>query len=606
VSKDTEGYDIIIVGTGIGGGVLATDLFDTNSKIGFAAKKILIIEKGDLLFHSHCLNASRPSGFAEDRGQQNDTFFSAFREVYPGTDPDPKNWNGGPVYCLGGRSSVWGLFAPRIHDSTLKDFFPKNVREELINEYYEKAEKLMKLSLPVTKPRHQHLIDRLNATADPNARVQWNWGRIASEFSDSRNYDFAEGAYSTIDKLLEIAMSKPIVNKVEEEHKNFRILLGTEVLAINWQNNTASGVKVKAASGEFDFKLKTGGKVVLCAGSVDSPAILLRSKYALRAKGGCRVTDHDILFRAKSFRYRNPGDRADLGSMKLQTYACVDSRDVALVNMSIDASTFLPRSKAPFNDLPKWIVVFIKRNYLVPGNNIELRNNRPFVTIKRAVDEDAKDKEKVMQSLTEKAEKAITDVLKVDFVDDPKWGTEYFKVLGLGAVAHELGSIPMPRPNGPEGCVDENLKLADCEGVYVCDLSVFPYSPEANPTLTLAALAIRLSRTLVSRRTVALDPVKEKNVIAVVNHSGRDINVFVSNKAGVNLPTENVQVLLTPGLMQTWQRGDQYESVSVFRINPQWSVGTDEKVIPKFWKIPEVYVGPPGSVVSILESGVQE
>jgi choline dehydrogenase-like flavoprotein len=602
VSNDKEGYDIIIVGTGIGGGVLAADLFDTNSKVGFAAKKILVIERGNLLFHSHCLNAARPSGLAEDRGQQNDTFFSAFRGTWPGTDPDIKNWNGGPIYCLGGRSSVWGLFAPRVHDRTLEENFPKQVREELIDEYYEKAEKLMKLSLPVTKPRHQHLIDRLNATANPQTGVQWQWGRIASEFSDTKNYDFAEGAYSSIDRLLEIAMSKPVVNKVEQEHINFRILLGVEVLKINWQGNTASGVRVKAASGEFDFKLKTDGKVVLCAGSVDSPVILLRSGYPLYAKGGCRLTDHEILFRAKSFRYRNPNDRADIGSMKLQTYASVGHNDVVLMNMSIDASTFLPRSKTPFNDLPKWIMVFIKRNPLVQESNIELRDDKPFVTIKRTVDKDANDKERVMQDLTQKAEKAISDVLKVDFLSDPKWGDEYFKVLGLGAVAHELGTIPMPQANVREGCIDENLKLREREGVYVCDLSVFPYSPEANPTLTLAALAIRLSRTLVSRRRVILSS-DEKNVIAVVNHSGKDIRVFVSNKAGVNLP-KNEDIELGPGFLWKWTRGYVYESISVYRINPQWS--PDAPNIPKFWKIPEVYVGPPGLVVVILEVGVQE
>ena len=32
-----------------------------------------------LSFYSHCLNAAHPSGYGEDRGQQNDTFFALFR-----------------------------------------------------------------------------------------------------------------------------------------------------------------------------------------------------------------------------------------------------------------------------------------------------------------------------------------------------------------------------------------------------------------------------------------------------------------------------------------------------------------------------------------------
>jgi choline dehydrogenase-like flavoprotein len=41
--------------------------------------------------------------------------------------------------------------------------------------------------------------------------------------------------------------------------------------------------------------------------------------------------------------------------------------------------------------------------------------------------------------------------------------------------------------------VDENPKWNGYDNLFVCDLSVFPTSPAANPTLTLAALALRLA-----------------------------------------------------------------------------------------------------------------
>lgn len=49
-------------------------------------------------------------------------------------------------------------------------------------------------------------MERLNVKInfENNRNVQWQWGRIASEFCDQKNFDFARGAYSTIDKLLEI------------------------------------------------------------------------------------------------------------------------------------------------------------------------------------------------------------------------------------------------------------------------------------------------------------------------------------------------------------------------------------------------------------------
>ncbi|KAG8751896.1 hypothetical protein FRC12_012213, partial [Ceratobasidium sp. 428] len=103
-------YDIVIVGSGIGGGVLAHDLFDTNRMLGKHAKRVLLLEKGGLVFHSHCLNTARPDGLVNDRGQQNGTFFRLFREDFVFDPPlTSKDWNGGPIFALGGRSSAWGL-----------------------------------------------------------------------------------------------------------------------------------------------------------------------------------------------------------------------------------------------------------------------------------------------------------------------------------------------------------------------------------------------------------------------------------------------------------------------------------------------------------------
>ena len=43
-------YDIVVAGTGIGGGVLAGDFFDTNSMIRANAQDILVIKRGTSSF----------------------------------------------------------------------------------------------------------------------------------------------------------------------------------------------------------------------------------------------------------------------------------------------------------------------------------------------------------------------------------------------------------------------------------------------------------------------------------------------------------------------------------------------------------------------------
>jgi choline dehydrogenase-like flavoprotein len=68
---------------------------------------------------------------------------------------------------------------------------------------------------------------------------------------------------------------------------------------------------------------------------------------------------------------------------------------------------------------------------------------------------------------------------------------------GFGVVAHGVGTMRMKKDG--TGVVDENLRLNGVDNLYVCDLSVFPVSPTANPTLTLAALAQRLGNHLLGR-----------------------------------------------------------------------------------------------------------
>lgn len=77
-------------------------------------------------------------------------------------------------------------------------------------------------------------------------------------------------------------------------------------------------------------------------------------------------------------------------------------------------------------------------------------------------------------------------------------------LLGAGVFAHEVGTMRMDAPSelhgttNVEGVVDTNLRIHGFDNLYVCDLSVFPYSPEANPALTLAAISMRLADHLCS------------------------------------------------------------------------------------------------------------
>lgn len=619
-SQQTPGqeYDIIIVGSGIGGGVLANDLYATNQKLGAKGKRILLLEKGGLVFHSHCLNNARPSGLANDHGQQADAFFANFKGNYRFAD-DLDPWKGGPMYNLGGRSAVWGLFAPRIHDHTLENYFHEDVAQELKDEYYGKAEALMRLSLPQTKTVHQQVIDRLNIEgleAEPHSGVQWQWGHTTSGSRDERGFDSTEGAYSTIDKLLEIAMSKPKAQGGDpgEEAKPdyFKIVLGAEVrsLKIDRTGSTpvVTGVNFKTSEGQdMSIDVKTGGKVVLCAGSVDSPAILLRSdagytsdhghtwEAQIKRHGGLKLTDHGILYYSCPFRFRNPADRAKYRVMKLQTYVDLGGDKLALANMSIDASSFLPGRKYSDEELPRFIMVFILESRLMDGNSISIDPNtgEPTITVRRGEAASISQTNR-MRNLTAAAMESLKSTMEIEFIGYDKNVRQKdikFTQLGLGAVAHELGTLPMASPS-PVSCLDHHLtmKPALCSGVYVCDLSIFPYSPEASPALTLAALAIRLSRRLNPRHHVV---VKSQSHVHVVNHSSSTVKVWLSAVEGPSRAGAD-RVILKQGGDHSWERrSGTAEGLFVYKLDLS-------KPNEEFLNEPIIIVAQPGKVTALV------
>jgi len=70
---------------------------------------------------------------------------------------------------------------------------------------------------------------------------------------------------------------------------------------------------------------------------------------------------------------------------------------------------------------------------------------------------------------------------------------------GWGTVHHAAGTLRMPYKSSHDGAfnsqsvVDEDLRVAGTQHLYVCDMSAMPFSSAANPVRTLAGLALRLS-----------------------------------------------------------------------------------------------------------------
>jgi len=465
----------------------------------------------------------------------------------------------------------WVDFFCRISFDTLKAEFPSTIKDALLTEYYRKAEEVLQLEYPITKPPHQALIDRLNLQLDQGLpSTQWEWGRIASQFRDPKNYDFAAGAYSPIDTLLEATMNDPTGKK----DPNFRTILNAPVARLEPQptpDQLSSVTHVVVRDGDTERKIACK-KVVLCAGSIESAAILLRSADGdISNFGGVegefgRITDHHILSVAMPFIYRNMDDRDLIGGMKLQTDiqfnivkdGKVVDNTVALANISLDAVSFLPRNDVSDSLLPMLIIAYIVPSALVPTNKVELNpDNEPQIHVSWADDDIFEEKQKVLKDFAVDIMNKIVDVYDIRFAKITSAGYQpllhkitvddiHLSQAGAGVVAHELGTIPMPGAGGSGGMVDTDLHMKyGWRNVSVCDLSVFPYSAAANPSLTLAALALRLADRLY--------PDPKYSPLTVYNLTGDSILINMTNSKHTKKFGPELPITIHKGGSATWQ-----------------------------------------------------
>jgi choline dehydrogenase-like flavoprotein len=84
--------------------------------------------------------------------------------------------------------------------------------------------------------------------------------------------------------------------------------------------------------------------------------------------------------------------------------------------------------------------------------------------------------------------------------ENEDWYGRHGKGFGYGTVHHAAGTLRMPyrpsytSPVQPDSVLDEDLQVVGAPNLYVCDMSVMPFSSAANPVRTLVALALRMSR----------------------------------------------------------------------------------------------------------------
>lgn len=519
-------YDYVIIGSGLGGGILASKLTDKKMNV-------LLIEKGGVTFSTHCLNTSRPHfqiGGVLGPSQDNDVVFNANKakvQTAAGSDP----YVGGPVYCLGGRTTVWGLFAPEVDKATYQKYFPKKMSDYLAGKGYPDAFDLFTNGSQTMTKRYpegvinttelstfkKEMEDALkvfykkyySTTSVPKVEI----APVATEFNSPRPYIFPQGAYSTVDSLLDKAYARD---------SYLTVLLNTEALSVSFEEAKtagskyqASSVTVRTANDHRSGKIFAKQGIILCAGTIATAQIAfnsgLQSIHPLIGKG---LTDHEIW----GVRFVKKKNTKLADALKLQSLITVcGSR--ALLNVVVNANTFFGRSSSLFAPSTQW---FDENNTLKSGNSAGWADmdSDKFDTVNITLEFGAElyDKSEVLNipssdpvirarrpapRMNEKCQKEMqqlaTDIrnhflgIHGECEKAPR-----LSLAGFGVVAHEVGTMRMQAPNSSaDYVVDDEYRVGGFSNLYVCDLSMFPVSPPANPSLTLAALALQLAQNLV-------------------------------------------------------------------------------------------------------------
>jgi choline dehydrogenase-like flavoprotein len=511
-------YDIIIIGTGAGGGTLAY-------KLAPSGKKILVLERGTFL----------------PREKANwDTVEVVHKERYHTTevwtDKQGQDLQPGVGYFVGGNTKVYGgaLFRWRardfeqvVHKGGISPEWPLKYRD--FEPYYTQAEKLYEV-------HGQHGLD----PTEPTASEHYPFAPIAHEPRIQEIHDelqrkgFHPFYLPLAIKLNEVnrrlsacircntcdgfpcvvdAKADADINGIRpaENYDNLTLITEAKVLRLL---TSASGREVTAVEAEVAGELRSfsSDMVVVACGAINSAALLLRSANDQHPKGLANRSDqvgrnlmkhqngaiigiskkpNPTVFQKtmalNDFYWGEEGFDYPMGHVQL--LGKVNADMIALESPSIAGISF--QDKNAFTAMANHSVDWWLTAEDLPDaqNRVRLRGE----TIQLDYTENN----------TEAYDRLLhrwTQVLKsINCGDSILPCSFYFrKKLPLQGVAHQCGTCRFgedPRTS----VLDLNCRTHDLDNLYVVDSSFFRSSAAVNPTLTIMANALRVGDHLLER-----------------------------------------------------------------------------------------------------------
>ncbi len=481
--NENQIHDVIVIGSGAGGGILADQLSDLGMDV-------LVLEAGSYLFPSHIANLPRQHKI----GQFDKHVWGLWDEFQVTNYVNGVNsgYQGAQGFNLGGRSVFWGGLIPRMLSYEM-DFWPQEIKWYLEDSGYQKAEDLMNRSPQLPSPYHQQ-VKRALRLADAN----YNYfdAPVAVQYGNGNLGTIPVGMFSTADLLIESRLTDS-----PQGNQALTVNLNHAVTKLQQDNGKITGVTAYdlIANKERTYKAKT---VVLSAGTVESAKLAMLSDLNNAAnKIGVGMTDHPIFFTHFAIPVGSPFYSAlDNSKVIFQHKAANSAPNSHPYNVVLELGADFNQGRYVDDELLNahmaargntmlCEIVFLLNSPLVETNVITQAGPsaaKPVVQM-----QPSPVSAELWNELNNLKNKVITDLGGIPLANA---NLDLIRA-NMGGVAHEVGTLRMGK-DAANSVVNTDLKFHAYENLYACDLSVFPASPAANPTLTLAALAARLAEHL--------------------------------------------------------------------------------------------------------------
>ncbi len=520
---EAQTYDLIIVGSGAGGGTLAY-------AVANSGKKILILERGQEL-PVEPQNWDPKAVFVEHRYRTKEKWLDKMNKPFvPNTN-----------YWVGGNTSFYGAALMRMkkgdfeaveHSDGLSPAWPLSYADYA--PWYEKAEKLWRVhgqrgidpnDLPDDPPFPYPAVSDDPGVASLKTHFE-NLGLHPSPLPLGINRDEANpktshcvrcttcGGYPCMLKAKSDARS--IVIDPIRDLPNVTILTGQKALRFETDGSGKTVTRVVTESDDGTLQTFHGDLFALAAGAANSAAVMLRSSNAHHPHGlanGSGLVGRNYMFHTTSAVISILADKFDstfpktfavndfyfgepdgsypypMGQIQLLEYMSGQTLEGQLADM-------IPPALIPdvlSNNLAQHMVAFLTMSEDLPRpeNRVTLTETNQIRLTYTPNNLEAHTR------LTKRLEHALQGFsLHQHTLFEPHF--EIDSLLPLYGTAHQCGTLKFGR-DPATSVLDVNCKAHELDNLYVVDSSFFVSSAAVNPTLTIVANALRVGEHLIER-----------------------------------------------------------------------------------------------------------